>query len=31
MNPHILDFFRDRLVTLPTLAKFALGMVTLPS
>jgi|tagenome__1003787_1003787.scaffolds.fasta_scaffold19832119_2 hypothetical protein len=27
MNPHILDFIRDHLFTLPTLAKFALGMV----
>ena len=27
MNPHILDFIRDHLFTLPVLAKFALGMV----
>ncbi len=27
MNPRILDFIRDHLLTLPVLAKFALGMV----
>jgi hypothetical protein len=27
MNPHILDFIRDHLFMLPTLARFALGMV----
>ena len=27
MNPQILDFIRDHLLTLPALAKFALGMV----
>jgi Kef-type K+ transport system membrane component KefB len=29
MNPAILDFVRDHLITLPALAKFALGMVML--
>jgi Kef-type K+ transport system membrane component KefB len=29
MNSQILDFIRDHLFTLPTLAKFALGMVML--
>ena len=29
MNPHIFDFIRDHLLTLPVLAKFALGMVML--
>ena len=29
MNPHFFDFIRDHLLTLPTLAKFALGMVML--
>jgi Kef-type K+ transport system membrane component KefB len=29
MNPHTLDFIRDHLLTLPALAKFALGMVML--
>jgi hypothetical protein len=29
MNPHFFDFIRDHLLTLPMLAKFALGMVML--
>jgi hypothetical protein len=27
MDPHVLDFIRDHLQTLPVLTKFALGMV----